>query len=222
VNLQESYLVARSVVRVVADSTRTGEIHRVEEITGRRSFERFLAANRHDPDVARLLRERPELDDQHLDFDALRVLSPGSLGREYMRHLDDNQLSALSQAAGTQHIDDPDMAYLMRRFRQTHDLWHALLALGVAGHEEVIIHAFSWGQCRLPVSAMVVFFGTIKHIVLEQRWSTLRHALLEAYRIGRDAAPLLPVYWEEQWSDPIDLVRARYRIEPCTPAWVHG
>ena len=112
-------------------------------------------------------------------------------------------------------VDDPEIAYLMRRFRQTHDVWHALVDLGTAGHEEVILHAFSWGQLRLPVSAMVVIFGGLKHIVLEARWEALRHTLGEAYRHGRDALPLLPVYWERLWEEPLEAVRARYRVVPC-------
>ena len=221
-NLREPYLVGRAVVRVLRDSTRTEEIHRVEEITGRRSYRHILDLLRADNDLAELLRERPELDLDHVDYDQLRALPPGTLGYCYAHHLDDNGLDAVSQANGTRHIDDPDMAYLMRRFRQTHDVWHALLELGVAGHEEVIIHAFSYGQLRLPVSAMVVFFGAIKHMVLERRWGALRHALLEAYHIGRAAEPLLLVYWERLWDVPITEVRARYRIRPCTPAFVHG
>ena len=221
-NLREPYLVGRAVVRVLADSTRTDEIHRVEELTGRRSYRRLLDLLRDDGDLALLLRERPELDMEHVDYDQLRTLPAGTLGHCYVRHLDDNGLDAVTQANGTRYVDDPELAYLMRRFRQTHDVWHALLELGVAGHEEVIIHAFSYGQLRLPVSAMVVFFGSIKHMVLERRWGALRHALLEAYRLGRAAEPLLPVYWERLWERPIDEVRTRYGIRPCTPALVHS
>ena len=172
-------------------------------------------------DVQELLRHRPELCDDQVDYDALRALPANTLGGRYVRHLDDNGLSAAYQAAQTRHVDDPVIAYLMRRFRQTHDVWHAVTDLGVEGHEEVIIHAFSWGQLRLPVSAMVVVFGTLKHIVLERRWGALRHALWEAYAHGRDAAPLLPVWWERMWEDDIDVVRARYNIKPCTRAYVH-
>ena len=108
----------------------------------------------------------------------------------------------------------------MRRFRQTHDVWHALLGLGITGHEEVIIHWFSYGQLQLPVSALVMVFGTMKHLVLEQRWGALRHSMLEAYRAGRDAAPLLGVYWEDQWEQPLDQVRARYAIHPLERRWL--
>jgi ubiquinone biosynthesis protein COQ4 len=219
-NLRESYLVGRAVVRVLGDSGKTHEIHRVEEITGRRRYTALLESLRGDPAGEELLRDRPELSSDHVDFAALRRLPDTTLGGHYVRHLDGNGITADYQAARTRHVQDPDIAYLMRRFRQTHDVWHALLDLGIQGHEEVVIHAFSWGQLRLPVSAMVVFFGTLKHIVGERRWGALRHSLSDAYRVGRDAAPLLPVYWEKLWERPIAAVRERYHVRPLPRRWL--
>ena len=213
---RDTYLVLRATARVLADSEQTAEIHRVEELTGRRAYRHMLQRGAGDPELQAILAERPELEPGQVDYDGLRTLPADTLGGAYVRHLDDNGLTAVSQAAHTRHIDDPDMAYLMRRFRQTHDVWHTLLGLGTTGHEEVIIHAFSWGQLRLPVSAMVVFFGAIKHMVLERRWGALRRGLREAYDIGRDAAPLLPVPWEHYWEEPIEAIRARYDVRPCS------
>lgn len=217
---RDSYLVGRAVVRVMADSTRTHEIHRVEEITGRPMYRRLLARMAASAEGRRLLDERPELSSDTVDFDQLRALPATTLGGAYARHLDDNGITADYQAAATRHVDDPDMAYLMRRFRQTHDVWHALLGLGIAGHEEVVIHAFSWGQLRLPVSALVVGFGALKHIVLERRWGALRHGLREAYEVGRDAAPLLEVVWEDQWEVPIAQVRERFGVRVLERRWL--
>jgi ubiquinone biosynthesis protein COQ4 len=216
----DSYLVARAVVRVLRDSNLTHEIHRVEEITGRPSYRRLLEHMRNDPDGARLLEERPELSSELVDYAALRRMPPTTLGGAYARHLDGNKISADYQAARTRHVEDPEMAYLMRRFRQTHDVWHALLDLGITGHEEVVIHAFSWGQMRLPVSAMVVAFGSMKHIVLERRWGALRHSLREAYEVGRDAEPLIQVIWEDQWGEPLETVRRRYNVRPLERRWL--
>lgn len=212
--------VGQAVVRVMRDSEQTSEIHATEEITGRARFRALRASLFADGEGLELMRDRPELCSDQVDYDALRRLPADTLGAAYVRHLDDNGLSADYQAATTRYVDDPDIAYLMRRFRQTHDVWHALTDLGTQGHEEVIIHAFSWGQLRLPVSAMVVFFGTLKHIVGERRWGALRHALAEAYRHGRDAAPLLPVYWERHWAEPLGSVRKRYRVTPCSRRYV--
>ena len=211
-SVRESYLVGRAVLRVLADSTRTEEIHKVEELTGRPSYRKLLAVLADDLEAQRLLHDRPELRSDQVDYEALRRLPDDTLGGAYVRHLDRNGITADYQAAPTRYIDDDDMAYLMRRFRQTHDVWHALLGLGIAGHEEVVIHWFSWGQLRLPVSALIMVFGSMKHIVLERRWGALRHSLREAYELGRDAPPLLGVYWEKHWTESLDTVRARYGL----------
>ncbi len=212
--VKDAVRVGRAVVRVLGDSTKTHEIHRVEEITGRPRYRALLREYAETPEGRRLLAERPELSSRHVDYDRLRRLPTSTLGGAYARHLDDNGLTADYQAAATHHVDDPDMAYLMRRFRQTHDVWHALLGIGVTGHEEVLIHWFSFGQLRLPVSAMIMALGSLKHLVLERRWDALRRSTLEAYRAGRDAAPLLPVVWEDLWSEPLDRVRSSYGIRP--------
>jgi ubiquinone biosynthesis protein COQ4 len=206
-----------AVVRVLADSERTDEIHVAEELTGRERFAQLRRTLFDCDESVALLRDRPELCDEQVDFERLRGLPRDTLGFGYVDHLDSHGLSADSQAALTRYVEDPELAYLMRRFRQTHDVWHAVVGLGTRGHEEVILHAFSWGQLQLPVSAMVVLFGTLKHIVLEARWETLRSGLLEAYRAGRDARPLLPVYWERYWSEPMAGVRERLGVRPCSP-----
>jgi ubiquinone biosynthesis protein COQ4 len=216
----DSYIVGRVVVRVLGDSAKTNEIHRVEEITGRPRYRRVLAEMAGSDEYRELLRDRPELSSAQVDYDALRALPATTLGGAYVRHLDRNGITADYQAAPTQHVADPDMAYLMRRFRQTHDVWHALLGLGITGHEEVIIHWFSWGQLRLPVSALIMVFGTMKHLVLERRWGALRHSAREAYRAGRDARPLLGVYWEHLWDQPLDDVRARFGVRPIERRWL--
>jgi ubiquinone biosynthesis protein COQ4 len=209
-----------AVVRVLGDSRKTHEIHRVEEITGRPRYREMLRELERTAEGRLLMAERPELSSDHVDYDALRALPESTLGGAYARHLDRNRITADYQAAMTRHVDDPQMAYLMRRFRQTHDVWHTLLGLGITGHEEVIIHWFSYGQLRLPVSMLVMAFGTMKHVVLERRWGALRHSAMDAYRAGRDAARLLPVRWEDHWTDELDDVRARYRVEPLDRRWL--
>lgn len=217
--IKDAVRVSQAVVRVLGDSTKTHEIHRVEEITGRPRFRAILAEMHETPEGRRLMAERPELSSELVDYDHLRRLPATTFGGAYVRHLDDNHITADYQAAATRHVDDPDMAYLMRRFRQTHDVWHALLGIGITGHEEVLIHWFSYGQLRLPVSAMIMLFGSLKHLVLEKRWQAIRHSTFEAYRAGRDAAPLLPVYWEDQWERPLAEVRAEHGIRPLDRAY---
>lgn len=218
--LRDGFRIGQSTVRVLRDSTKTREIHRVGELTGQPRFRQLLAELASTAEGRRLLAERPELNAEHVDFARLRGLPRGTLGAAYAAHLDDHGLTANAEDTVTTLVDDPDIAYLMRRGRQVHDVWHALLGLGITGHEEVLVHCFTYGQLRLPVSAMIIFFGSLKHFVLEQRWAALHHSTLEAYRAGRAAAPLLPVMWEELWEQPLERVRATYGVRPIDRAWL--
>jgi len=210
-----------TIVRGLRDSTRTDELLVAEELVCR---ERFIALKKAlaaeiagSPEAQTLLAERPRLSKADVDFDALRRLPADTLGGAYARHLDryglDPDLLAdrFGHWSGARHTD-PEVAYLHERYRQTHDLWHALTGLGTAGHEEVLVHCFTWAQLRLPYSALIVSFGTLKHVLLERRWHTLRRGLADAYRAGLEAAPLLLVHWERKWHEPLDQIRRDYRI----------
>ena len=212
--LGDFYQLGLSAVRVLRDSTKTREIHRVGELTGQPGYRRLLAELARTAQGRQLLAEQPELCAEQVDLGGLRRLPAATLGGAYARHLEAHGLSTAYEDTATTLVEDPEVAYLMRRARQTHDVWHVLLGLGITGHEEVLVHCFTYGQLRLPVSALIMFFGSLKHFVLERRWATLRHSTREAYRAGRVAAPLLPVRWEELWEQPLERVRVAYGVRP--------
>jgi len=212
-----------SIVRALRDSTRTDELLVAEELVCRRRFNTILQTWHHqialDPEALSLLCDKPRIAKRDVDFDRLRALPETTVGGAYARFLDRHGLDPDLLADPIGHwsgarYDDPDAAFLHERYRQTHDLWHALVGLGTEGHEEVLLHAFTWAQLRLPYSALIVTFGTLKHILLERRWQVLTRGLRDAYRAGLDAAPLLLVRWESRWDEPLDEVRRAYRIRP--------
>jgi len=210
-----------SIARGLRDSTRTDELLVAEELVCRGRFralhDALMPLIAGDPEARALLADKPRLARDEVDFAALRALPADTLGAVYANHLarfglDPDLLADPFGHWSGAHYDDPDTAYLHERYRQTHDLWHALTGLGVEGHEEVLLHAFTWAQLRLPYSALIVTFGTLKHVVLERRWQILRHGLRAAWEAGRDARPLLLVRWEDRWATPIDEIRRTYHI----------
>jgi len=200
-------------LRVLADSNQTLDIVTVEEITAQEQLVHLVSEGAFDSGEGEaLLSERPHLADA--DLTALRELPSGTLGREWVRFLDDHDLDPSLTKQPTPYTDDDRCTYLMHRIRQSHDLWHVLIGVGTRGHEEVLVHAFSLAQTGLPSSVAIVVLGALKHMVLERRWSVLRHDVLRAYRSGARAAPLLAVYWERHLERPLDDVRAEHAIEP--------
>ena len=75
------------------------------------------------------------------------------------------------------------------------------------------VHCFSVAQTGFPYSLIVIGLGSLKHMVLEGRWSTLRTETRAAWRCGANAAPILGVFWEERWSQPLAMVRRELGIE---------
>lgn len=201
------------VARVLADSNQTLDIVRAEEIMGQAQLRFLLESGAFDTEDGRsLLATRPHLAD--VDMDAMRALPLGTLGRTWVDFLDRHELSIELTRQPTPFTNDPDAAYVLHRIRQSHDLWHVLLGLGVRGHEEVLVHAFSLAQTGLPTSIFIVALGALKHMVGEGRWSALRHGLLAAHRRGKRAVPLVAVHWERHLERDLDEVRRAFRIEP--------
>lgn len=212
-SLGQARTVAGCVGRVLRDSNRTLDIITAEEILGQTQLRYLVDRGVFETEEGRaLLRDRPHLADA--DVAALRRLPPGTLGREWVEFLDRHRLDVSLTRQPTPHTPGDREAYLLHRIRQSHDLWHTLLGVGVRGHEEVLVHAFSLAQTGLASSVAIVFFGAIKHVVFERRWSVLRRDIARAYRAGARAAPILAIYWERYFERPIDEVRARFEIEP--------
>jgi Coenzyme Q (ubiquinone) biosynthesis protein Coq4 len=66
------------------------------------------------PGGRRILEERPTIDSKNVDFDALRRLPDGTLGREYLRFLDDNGITP--DVFEKPDISDARVAYVMQAF----------------------------------------------------------------------------------------------------------
>lgn len=211
-NARESWIVLRDCARVLRDSSRLEEIAEINDITGRPHFERELARLRSTPEGAALLDERRELCSKTVDYPALRALPSGTFGRDYVDHLDRHGLDADALCYPPPAPDDDDLTWLKRRYRSTHDIWHALLDLGAEPYQEVLIHAFIAGHLRLPISALIVTFGSVKHLVAERRWRDLRAGLRALYRTGRRCQPLLGTDWSRYWEVPTDEVRRTFGL----------
>lgn len=205
--------VGRAVVNLLRDSNRTDETVVAEEITAQAQL-RYWVRNGifEQGEGAALFRDRAEIADVSLD--ELRSLPEGSFGRAFASFLDDHGLSLDALRQPAPYTDGEAESYLMRRLRQCHDVWHTLVGLGTNGYEEVLVHCFSLAQTGFPASVAIIGLGSIKHMVLEGRWSVLARYTRAAYRCGRDSAPMLAAYWERRWEHPLDAVRREFGIVP--------
>ncbi|ODA78626.1 hypothetical protein RJ55_06008 [Drechmeria coniospora] len=163
-----------------------------------------------DPTGRRILRQRPRITSTTLDLAALRAMPAGSLGRTYVGWLDREGVSPDTRAP-VRYIDDPECAYVMQRYRECHDFYHAVTGLPIVREGEVALKAFEFANTLLPMTGLSIFAAaTLKRA---ERSRFLDIYLPWALRNGARSKPLINVFWEEQLERHVDDLRAEMGIE---------
>lgn len=172
-----------------------------------------------DPDGQRLLREQPDLGIRTVDWLAMSRLPIDSIGYNVWHHFYTNGLM-FEVVVGPPSVRWSDAAeYAKQRYRMTHDVRHVMLGLGVDTHEEVVLQTFQYAQLPQKLSALIVVFGALKHIVIDGQLRQLRAGMPRAWRVGRTSRFLQNMPLETMWEEKLEDVRAAYGIEPVGAAY---
>lgn len=158
----------------------------------------------------RILRQRPRITSRTLDVAAMRALPAGSLGRAYVDWLDREGVSPDTRSP-VRYIDDEECAYVMQRYRESHDFLHALTGLPTVREGEVALKAFEFANTLLPMTGLSLFaVTTLKPSERRRFWSIY---LPWALRNGARCRDVINVYWEEQFERPVDDLRRELGLE---------
>ena len=114
-----------SVISLVSPG-RADLVAAVGETTGEsalRSIHRRMLAH---PVGRDILTKRPRITEDNIDPEQMLLRLPeGSFGRDYAEFMCRHGFQAADRAE-VQFVDDPDLAYVMQRYREVHDFWHVL------------------------------------------------------------------------------------------------
>ena len=80
----------------------------------------------------------------------------------------------------TKYVPDLELAYIMQRYRETHDAIHVLLNYEVSIAEELAVKWFELVQLGLPSTALAAFIGPL-NLILFQRDLKEMGRLLRVY-----------------------------------------
>lgn len=163
-----------------------------------------------DPTGRRILRDRPRITSQTLSLEHLRSLPANSVGRTYAAWLDREGVSPDTRDS-VKYIDDEECAYVMQRYRECHDFYHAVTGLPVMVEGEIALKAFEFLNTLIPMTGLSVFAGMrLKPEEKERLWSL---HLPWALRSGLRSKELVNVYWEERLETDVDSLREELQIE---------
>jgi ubiquinone biosynthesis protein COQ4 len=66
------------------------------------------------------------------------------------------------ERAPVSFVDDPELAYVMTRYREVHDLFHTVLGMPTNMLGEITVKWFEALQTGLPMCALGAFFGPVR------------------------------------------------------------
>lgn len=173
--------------------------------SGYRLFARFASS----ANGRRILAERRSLLSVLTDQNYLSALPAGSVGRAYLRFMQEEELSAdgLAMASGPDEPTlDPEIMLFRNRMRDAHDLTHILTGYGRDPLGELCLLAFMNCHARNPGQLLIIAMA----------WGRMtgeaRKAVWEAYRNGGKARWLVDQDYEALLARPLDTVRRELAI----------
>ena len=152
------------------------------------------------------------------DVEALKTLPEGSLGREFVRYLDDNGLDAnlLRESAfiPAHKARGEEVGYLAERGFQLHDLFHVLTGYDTTPLGEVRVVSFTVAQVPAPYPAMIIASRPLQMVLYRpELLAPVMDAICEGWTLGRRANSLIEVHWEDYWDRPLSDLRSKFGLD---------
>ncbi|GKZ94808.1 ubiquinone biosynthesis protein [Aspergillus niger] len=163
-----------------------------------------------DPTGRRILRDRPRITSETLKLPYLRSLPENTVGRTYATWLDREGVSPDTRD-NVQYIDDEECAYVMQRYRECHDFYHAVTGLPIFVEGELALKAFEFLNTLIPMTGLSLFASVrLKPAERERLFSIY---LPWALRSGLRSKELINVYWEKVLEKDVGELREELGIE---------
>lgn len=187
----------------------------------------------------RILKERPRINTSTIDMEALARLPENTFGHTYVTWLERcgvtpdtrdpvslfSYLSyngtvafVLTSITQVQYIDDPELAYVMQRYRECHDFYHALCGMPVSVEYELALKVFEFANLGLPSAALSV--AAVVRLNATKRARFLSEYVPWALHCGSAAQSMITVYWEERWVQDLGELKKELGVcDPPPPKW---
>lgn len=157
-----------------------------------------------------LLSERPSLQGRSIHLPTLEALPVDSLGKNFAAYFEKNGIQPFESPYDVRN----DVDFLVKRYRETHDLAHVLTGYGTDALGEMELQAFMLGNMGLRTSALIlVFAALLRPHGLPPMWKYFDKLKL-AYARGKASDLLVRLRYEDFWNATVETVQDRLRIPP--------
>ena len=202
--LQKAILAAGSSVMGLYDPWRADMVAVNGEVTGGPALQSLRARMRAHPEGRRILEDRPRLSTRTVDFDHLRELPPDTVGRTYAIYNDVYHISPDSREE-VRFVDDEDLAFVIQRYREIHDVVHSMLEMPTNMVGEVAVKWVEALQTGLPMCIGGAIFGPLRFTTKQaNKFRVIRPWVVDT---ATHAELFMNVYFEERWEQSMEDFR---------------
>ncbi|GLV32041.1 fringe connection [Carabus blaptoides fortunei] len=213
-SFQKSMLAVGSSFVSLMDPRRGDMIACLGEVTGDMSAKYIRDKMEQSDEGLRILRERPRITSGTVDLNKLRTYPEGTLGKAYSTFLQVNNVSPDSRDP-VKFMSDINLAYVLQRYRDAHDLFHTLLAMPTNMLGEVTVKWVEAIQTKLPMCIGGAVFGAVR-LRPKQRQLYREYYLPWAIHTGMNSSFLMNVYFEERWDQQVSDMYKELNIKEFT------
>lgn len=210
-NLQKILLTVGSSLTAIIDPYRHDLVADCGETTGYYALKWIRNRMQSDSEGKEIISKKPRLNSKTVDFDKLRGLPQNTFGNHYSRFYTDNNVSPDTRRI-VQFVDDAELAYVMQRYREIHDITHTILNMPTTIRGEVIVKAFEGVQTRLPMCILGSVMGPLR-LSSRERLKYFSNDLKWAILCGQKSKFLMNVYFEKRFEQDIDELRRELSID---------
>lgn len=208
---------AVALARFLRDKEDTKQVFRIFDYLdgpqSEKNFQRFAATE----GGQKMMRENADLADILADKDWLRALPEVTLGGQYIRFMDAENIGAeglieYEKKANARSLQlEPGRRIFISTGYQLHDVWHVLVGYGRDLVGEASVLAFTYGQLSIKGINLLCRTLGVKETFMNPGvpvWSILD----EAEKIGREAEWLLPLDWKRALETPLEALRREVNV----------
>lgn len=164
-------------------------------------------------DIGReILRRKPRITEESIDRMRLVKLPDGTFGREYARFLD-NLNTSPDNRPPVKYVDDEDLLYVMRRYRETHDFTHVILQMKTNMLGEVTVKYFEAIQLGLPMAVLGSIFGGAR-LLTNHRRELITRNIPWVFDQATNARLFISFDWENHFDIPISELQKILNVTP--------
>ncbi|KAL1901526.1 Ubiquinone biosynthesis protein [Sporothrix stenoceras] len=209
--IEKGAMTLGSAIGAFIDPRRADLIATLGEVSAGPVAQRLRDTMLSDPTGRQILRDRPRITSESWPLDELLAMPHNTVGYVY-GHFRKRYHMSPDVRDEVRYVDDAECAYVIQRYRECHDLYHAVLGLPPQYVEgEIALKAFEFVNTGLPMAALsLVAVARLKPAERQRFFSIF---LPWALRSARRAKPIINVYWEKELMTDAAELRERLGLE---------